>query len=288
MNKYYLSLISASALWGFQPIAIKFVVAEMNVSTMIPIRYLLLGRTLFIIMYLRGEHSFLPPKKHLLMLILMGLTGVTISNGAQFEGLKYSTVANATLISAACPAITALLAAVFIHERLRLRQWVGIAVSMSGALYLISGGSWETIAHTSFNFGDILFIIGEAGWAACCLLSYPVMKEMSVLSVTAWYGLFGAAGTAVYGSLTEGLTFPVLSPIGLISFAFVTWGGGVAAMLLWNLGLKYTGASTASIFLNLMPIIGMISAALTINEIISFKEIIGAVVIISGVYITTH
>ena len=287
-NKYYLSLAAASALWGFQPIAIKFVVAEMDVSTMIPIRYLLLGLTLFIIMYLRGERKFLPDRKQLLMLILMGLTGVTISNGAQFEGLKYSTVANATLISATCPAITALLAAIFIHERLSLRKWLGIIISISGALYLVSGGSLSAIINTTFNFGDILFLIGEIGWAICCLLAYPVMKKMSALCATAWYGFFGGTLTALYGSCTTGLHYPQLSTIAFISFLFVIWGGGTAAMMLWNIGLKHTGASTASIFLNLMPIVGIISAALTIAEPITIKELIGAAVILTGVYITTH
>lgn len=51
---------------------------------------------------------------------------------------------------------------------------------------------------------------------------------------------------------------------------------------------KNVGASTASIFLNIMPIVGIVTASITLNEIITMEECLGAVVILLGVYITTH
>lgn len=287
-NKYFLLLALAGSLWGFQPVTVKLVVAEMDPSTLIPIRYFLSGLTLFAIMKLKGETKFLPPKECLFGLAMMGLFGVTINNGAQFSGLRYSTVANATLIGAATPAITAFLAAIFIRERLLILQWIGIFISLAGTLYLISGGSLAVILNTSFNFGDILFFIAQVGWAICCLISTKMMKKMSVLSVTAWFGLIGSVFTAIYGEMTVGLDVPQLSWTAAASFLFIVWGGGVAAMMCWNTGVHHVGASTASIFLNFMPIVGIVSAAFTLGEVISLNEVFGAVVIIIGVYITTH
>ena len=59
-------------------------------------------------------------------------------------------------------------------------------------------------------------------------------------------------------------------------------------MLFWNVGVKNVGASSASIFLNIMPIVGIITAALTLGENITLNECMGAIVILTGVYITTH
>ena len=53
-------------------------------------------------------------------------------------------------------------------------------------------------------------------------------------------------------------------------------------------GAGNVGASTASIFLNIMPIVGIVTASITLNEIITMEECLGAVVILLGVYITTH
>ena len=287
-NKYYLLLAIACTLWGIQPVAIKLIVAEMDPVIMIPIRYVLLAIIFFIIMKAKGETRFLPLKSCVWILFFMGFWGITISNGTQFLGLKYSSATNATLIGSTAPAITAFLATIFTKERLNPLQWLGIIISFTGALFLISNGSLDMILNISFNFGDILFLIGEIGWCVYCLISVPVMKKMSVIAVTAWAGLFGAVQTAIYGQFTTGLFVPELSTIAMISFAFVVLGGGVTAMICWNIGVKHVGASTSSIFLNLLPVVGIITASITINEPITTIKIGCAITILLGVYITTH
>lgn len=288
MNKAYLYLATAGILWGIQPIFVKIVVAEMTPSSLIFFRYIFLSSTLFIIMKFLGHKRLLPPKDCWWRLIFMGLTGVTLNNGSQFAGLQYSTVANATLIATLTPAMTAFLAAIFLRERLNLLQWIGIFISMSGTLYLISNGSLDIILNTSFNFGDILFFFAQMMWAIYCLTSIKVMQKMSALSVTAWAGIIGGLFTGIYGGFTEGLALPEFSLTTIISIIFIIWCGGVAALTLWNLGSKAVGASSAAIFLNLMPIVGIVGAALTLNEELTLNEFFGAIVILGGVYITTH
>ena len=75
------------------------------------------------------KKNFLPPKKSLLTLFLMGFFGITVSNGIQFTGLQYSSVGNMTLISTTAPVITVILARIFLNERLNLIQIIGIIIS---------------------------------------------------------------------------------------------------------------------------------------------------------------
>ncbi|MBM6761316.1 DMT family transporter [Megamonas hypermegale] len=287
-NKYYIFLVMSCILWGFQPVTIKFVTLEMDILTVIPIRYLFLTITIFILMKITGEKEFLPKKSCVLSLMAMGFFGVTVSNSVQFTGLSYSTVGNMTIISTTAPIITAVLARIVLKERLNLLQVCGIIISFCGTLYLLSKGTMDTFINMSFNRGDIYFFIGEVAWVVYILFSIPVLKKMSVLSVTAWSGLFGAIFTAIYAHFAIGLNVVLLSPLALCSFMYIVWGGGVSAMMLWNLGTKFVGASHAAIFLNLMPVFGVISAYFTLGEMITMQEVISALIIISGVYITTH
>lgn len=71
-HKAYSFLIIACLLWGFQPVTIKIVTQEMNILTIIPLRFLIVSIILFIIMKITDEKNFLPPKKSLLTLCLMG------------------------------------------------------------------------------------------------------------------------------------------------------------------------------------------------------------------------
>ena len=59
-------------------------------------------------------------------------------------------------------------------------------------------------------------------------------------------------------------------------------------MMCWNLGTKKVGASNSSIFLNLLPVVGIISAYFSLSEPITPQKIISGIFIILGVYITTH
>lgn len=287
-SKYYVLLALSCMLWGFQPVTIKFVTAQMDIMTVIPLRYLFLSITVFILMKITGEKQFLPPKSCILSLMAMGFFGVTVSNGVQFTGLSYSTVGNMTIISTTAPIITAVLARIILKERLNLLQSCGIIISFAGTLYLLSNGTVDTFINMSFNKGDIFFFIGEVAWVVYILISIPVLKKMSVLAVTAWAGIFGGVFTAVYSEVTTGFNITALSPLAFISFLYMIWGGGVAAMMFWNLGTKFVGASHAAIFLNLMPVVGIVSAYFTLGEAITLQKIVSAVIIISGVYITTH
>lgn len=288
LGKFYLLLTITAVLWGAQPVLVKTVIKELTPVTITSFRYLLISITLFSLMFFTHEKRFFPPKRCILPLILMSLSGIALNNIAQFSGLRYSTVTNATLIAATTPAVTAFLSAVFLKERLLPLQWLGIIISLCGAAFLVSHGSLAVILNISFNYGDILFFTSQIGWAVYALLSIRVMKELSVLATTAWAGLMGAAFTAIYGLASGELFYAPLSLAGGLSLVYIIWGGGVCAMMFWNSSVKVTGPSRAAIFLNIMPIIGILCGVIFLNEALSSLDFFGGIAILAGVYITTH
>ena len=73
-------------------------------------------------------------------LVILALFSVVGYNVFLFAGLRYSTAVNASLFAALAPLLTALLAAVVLREKLRRRQLVGMAISLSGLIVLVSRG----------------------------------------------------------------------------------------------------------------------------------------------------
>ncbi len=287
-NQTYLLLSLATIFWGIQPLCIKILIASWTPASLTCLRYLLISMILFALMYLRHEKKFIPPKNCVIPLLLMGLTGIAINNVSQFTGLKYSTITNCTLIAATGPAVTALLSAVFIRERLKLLQWIGIIISFIGVIFLITKGSWEILTNFRFNPGDILFFTCQIVWAAYSIIGLRVMKHLSAIAVTAWSGLLGSIEVALFAMCTDQLGYINLDGVGWGSFAFVVLCGGVGSMLFWNIGVKNAGPSMAAIFSNLTPIFGMLCGAVFLNEEIGIMQISGALAIFVGVYITTH
>lgn len=287
-NQTYLLLSLATIFWGIQPLCIKILIASWTPASLTCLRYLLISMILFALMYLRHEKKFIPPKNCVIPLLLMGLTGIAINNVSQFTGLKYSTITNCTLIAATGPAVTALLSAVFIRERLKLLQWIGIIISFIGVIFLITKGSWEILTNFRFNPGDILFFTCQIVWAAYSIIGLRVMKHLSAIAVTAWSGLLGSIEVALFAMCTDQLGYINLDGVGWGSFAFVVLCGGVGSMLFWNIGVKNAGPSMAAIFSNLTPIFGMLCGVVFLNEEIGIMQISGALAIFVGVYITTH
>ena len=287
-NQTYILLSLATIFWGIQPLCIKILIANWTPASLTCLRYLFISMILFFIMYLRHEKKFIPPKNCIIPLLLMGLTGIATNNVSQFTGLKYSTITNCTLIAATGPAVTALLSAIFIRERLKLLQWIGIVISFVGVIFLITKGSWEILTNFKFNPGDILFFTCQIVWAAYSIIGLRVMKHLSAIAVTAWSGLLGSIEVALFALFTNQLGYVNLDISGWSSFAFVVLCGGVGSMLFWNIGVKNAGPSMAAIFSNLTPIFGMLCGAVFLSEEIGFMQISGALAIFIGVYITTH
>jgi drug/metabolite transporter (DMT)-like permease len=286
-TKTYFLLMLTAAIWGFQPLCIKWMVADWSPATITSIRYLAICAVLFSFIWKKYGY-LLPPRKALGSLLLMGAMGIGLNNVLQFSGLRYTTVTNCTLISATTPAITSLLAVFWIKERLSPFSWLGIVISFSGTLVVVSHGSMEVIRNMDFNQGDVLCFLSQVAWAIYSILGLKVMKQVSAVFVTAWAGFFGALLTIAYGIITDDFHVTVLTGLPLASYLYAVFLGGVLSMVCWNVGVKNAGPSIASIFLNLMPVMGMCAGWFFFQEEIGTTQVTGALAIFAGVYLTTH
>jgi drug/metabolite transporter (DMT)-like permease len=281
-------LIVAAAFWGFQPSCIKWLVREWTPETLTACRYFLMSVLLLLWAYVRVGKAFWPGKKLWPYLAIMGFVGIMINNVTQFTGLQYTTITNCTLISASSPVIAALISFMVIDERLSHLSWLGIAISFAGVLAVVSNGSWAVLQSFSFNEGDLLCFASQVSWTIYSLISIKVMDHLDPVAATGWAGLLGGFLTLAYGLLTSSFHVVPLSMPATLAFAYTILCGGVIAMAAWNLGLQASSVSVASIFLNVMPVVGMLTGYFLFQEKIGAAQILGAVAICSGVFLTTN
>ncbi len=181
-----------------------------------------------------------------------------------------------------------MLAVFWIRERLSLFSWFGILISFAGTFIVVSHGSWEVIRNIDFNLGDVLCFLSQVTWAMYSIIGLKVMRHMSAVAATAWAGFIGAIGTMLYGLVMGEFHAVSLSMLAAGSFIYATLIGGVLSMVFWNMGVKNAGPSISSIFLNLMPVVGMCAGWFFFHDEVGSVQITGAVAIFIGVYLTTH
>ena len=185
--------------------------------------------------------------------------------------------------------MTALLSFVLIHERLHRLQWLGICSSLCGALYLLSNGSLAAILTLSFNIGDVLFFTSQVAWALYSIIVVRIIDDVSPFAIVAWSGLLGSLTTAASAAYLGHFELPsLLSPLALGSYLFVIFAGGLIAMIFWNKGTGIVGPSQAAVFMNIMPLVGIVCGVLFLDEQLLISQAIGGVLILGGVYLTTQ
>ena len=78
-----------------------------------------------------------------------------------------------------------------------------------------------------------------------------------------------------------------LSAVGWFAVLLLAAGASVAAPVLWNVGLSLGQASRSGLYLNLVPIFGVVSSVVLLGESISGSTVIGGAMILTGIALAT-
>lgn len=280
---YYLGLIFVSVVWG-----VNFGISRLGMEIFpaeifVLLRFGLAVPILFLILkYKEGDVKV--EKKDLLKLAVIGLFGITILEIVVMYSIKYTTLANASLLNVApWPIFVALFAPLFTREKMTMRLIVGGGIAFVGVTLIILGGEDSFSLSSDYMLGNILaFSISILG--ALFNLSYmPLMNKYSALRVTTWYILFGAIfmvpftlnkWDVVQWSSVNGITW-------LIIFYNVVVCS-VLAFIIWNLSMKQVGATKSNFFRYFVPASATIAGVFLFSEMISIAQIAGGVIIVLG------
>jgi len=227
--------------------------------------------------------------REILLVILLGLTGVFAYNVFFFKGLSLIEASRAALIVATCPAFIAIAAVLFLRERLALVQTVGIPLSILGAAVVISKGNLGQIVAGGVGPGE-LFILGcVLNWAAYSLLGRVAMRKLSPLVSVTYSSLAGAlalAGPALHEGLAQAIGRASL--LDWTSIAYLAVFGTVLGFVWFYQGVRLIGTTRAGLFINFVPISAVILGYFLLHEPITWSLGVGALLVLSGVYLTNR
>ena len=96
----------------------------------------------------------------------------------------------------------------------------------------------------------------------------------------------GTIGLVALGATSLWSTeWGVVSPVGWLGVVYSGVLGLAVAYLIWNHGLEHIGGPRTAAFSNLVPVVALIAAALWLDEDPGLTQIVGAIIIIAGVWI---
>ncbi|RAP74526.1 DMT family transporter [Paenibacillus montanisoli] len=280
---YYLGLVLVAALWGAN-----FGVSRKAMETFDPILFAFLRFSIsmpifFLLLYLK-EGSIRIPVKAALQLAAIGLVGVTGLEIAVLYSIKYTTLANASLLNVApWPIFAALFGPLFMRERMTSRLVVGGAAAMAGVCLIILGGAEGFDLSSENMIGNLLALGVSIIGALYNLACIPLMKTYSALRVSTWYIAFGVLFMFPF---TLGTWSKVeWSSLSFGSYASIMYNVLICtifAFIVWNASMFRIGAARANFFRYVVPASAVAAGYFFFDEQVSGWQLGGTVFMIAG------
>lgn len=228
---------------------------------------------------------------------LMGFIGVALYYFTFNLGMLYVSASQGALVQASIPAMTALVAVLWLRERASGARWLGIALSIAGVLIVFSGSSSDTGESATHGTGQMLgnglMFVSVICWGLYTALAKRVAGFDTLVITGAVTGtgavlLLPLAGYEIIVANVSGEGLPPLPLIGWIEMLYLGFVGSGLAYLLYNASLRHLDASAVGVYTNLIPIVGVLTGVLLLGEPLSARAIIGGLVVMLGVWITSR
>lgn len=286
----YVKLFLTAVFWGGTFIAGRILAQEVAPFSGSFLRFLVASVCMFpLVWHFEGRLQPLR-KKQLLVVFLSGMTGVFLYNVFFLTGLQTVQAGRASVIVASNPVLISLFAALlFRGERMTVLKAIGVALSVTGAVYVITRGNPTGILEGAMGRGELLIFGCVASWVSYSLIGKIVMRDVQPVSAVTYACLIGSAAL-LPPALIEGMAGNLgrYSLAAWLSIVYLGFFGTCLGFIWYYEGIREIGASKAAVFINFVPISAVTMSFFLLGEPVDLSLLVGGALVLSGIYLTNR
>ena len=277
---HILALITAFA-WGTSFIASKILLQSFTPTQVMLMRFVLAYAALWLCCPKRMK---LPIKEELCF-ALLAISGCTLYFFCENSALTHTYAANVSIIVAAAPILTAVAAHLFLpDEKLSGGSFAGFSVAIFGVALVVFNG---TVILKLSPVGDLLSFGAALCWAVYSVLLKKTVDKYENLLLTRRLMLWGII-TSLPMALVEGAPLPLGDLLGgeyIFCMLFLSFVCSALGYVFWNTATARLGAVVVCNYVYIIPFFTMITGVVVLDEPLSAMGIVGAVLIMLGMFI---
>lgn len=247
------------------------------------LRTLVGGLALLLVLLIRRKPLW--PEARLARWILpLGLLATTLTFGAMFASPAYTGAGIASVLGNTQPLIIIVLAALFLGENIGLRKALALLLGLAGVTLLALPALRGQIGH---NLLGAMLALGSSASAAVASVTVKRLHPgKDLMSLTAWQLV---AGSVVLLGLSA-----FFEPQGTIAWTggfvgillFLALAGTALSTWLWFWLLQRAEAGRLSMFLFLVPVLGLFIAIGAFGERLNLLQVGGVTLILIAVLLS--
>ncbi len=276
-------LLFTVIVWGWTFVATRICLEFFTPAELLGLR-LLIGLPVLLVVVIAKKIKFNRSKSDTQQ-VLIGSAVITLHFLIQITGLQYTTATNTGWIISVSPLVMAVLAYIFLKEKIGKNQIIAIAVATFGILLLMSRGDFTRLGFLT-SLGDWLVLISAHTWAIYTVVTRNLSKTQHPLAITVGVLTPALVLMTAYMAFTSDWTkFAHLPARGVVALLFLAIVGLALGHWFWQEGVAKVGAARAGIYLYIEPVATTVLAIPLLNEPFGWATAAGAALVMAGVFI---
>jgi drug/metabolite transporter (DMT)-like permease len=227
-------------------------------------------------------------KEKFYSILLMSITSISIFNSVVYFSLNFTQVLNGALMISTIPVLIIFISFIFRIEKINLNQVLGLILSITGVVIIITQLEFSRLIHLDLNKGDLWLLVAMLSWAiySTMLKTHKTgLNYLTFISVIVTLGLIFLFPQFLFEFNNQELIKFNFAFFLIISY--VVLFAGLGAYIFWNKAVLIVGPSRAGVFLHLMPVFSSFMAIFLLKEKFMNFHVFGAIAIVLGIYLSS-
>lgn len=284
-GRAYLFLIIATLCWGGNAVVAKLAVGHISPMTFTFFRWMVAVMVILAISLPQIRKDWPVAKRHLPVLIFLGVIGYTCFNALLYSAVHYTTAINVTIEQAAIPFLIFVANFVLFRIRVSAAQVFGFSLTLVGVALTAAHGDLSTLVALTVNYGDGLMIFAIIAYAAytIALRWRPPVDWRTLMAIPALAALASSVPLMAWEYQAGNLLLPDFT--GWAATLYTGIFASLVAQILYIRGVIELGANRAGLFINLVPVFGTLLSVAILGEQLFMFHILALTLALGGIAI---
>lgn len=277
-----LALLIVAVLWGSSLTVVKQSSQTFNPNFILAIRFTLATILLSIIFWKKLRKATFEDAKHGLIIGVF----LFVSYSSQTLGVRFADPGRSGFLSASYCVIVPFLAWIVFKQRPDRYNLSAAALCITGIFFISMSSSTSHTQNPLAWLGDLLALLSGFLFASHIIAVSAFAKGRDPIVMTVFQFIMAASLSWMTTLLIEDNSNMVVTSRAVMELCYLAVMCTAVALLLQNIGQKYTNPSTAAIILGFESIFGILIPVLAGMESLTLFSVIGFVFIFSAILVS--